>query len=277
MRKFRNIGALIFFGICLFFGLGLAKPMLAAEVQFTPQVGIPGSEFVAEEGVSVGKTSGNKITSDLLARYIKAFYDWGLSIVGVLAVLMLMAGGLIWLTSAGDSGRVENAKKMIGGSLFGALLLTGAYFFLNTINPDLTKLPTIELDNIEKNNIDAYLVCCNKTQGELKTRIKIENGKKIALEGSLKGKEIKCGATSAECNISKSESCLLNINGEHECMVDNWCCQCTNGLLFPSCKDNLTYDSCNNWCKGNIIGSLTTWKTKFLPPTYKCIDNKCTE
>ena len=278
MKKFKKISAILFFSAYLILGLNFATPVSAAkEVKFTPQVGIPNSEFTTDTGITVGKKDGSVVTSDLLARYVKAFYNWGLSIVGVLAVLMLMAGGLIWLTSAGDSGKIENAKKMISGSLFGTLLLVGAYFFLNTINPDLAKLPVIELSSINKSDIDTYLSCCNKTNGAVNTKIKIENGKKIAIEGSLKGKEIKCGATSTECNESKGEKCLLSVSDKYECMVDNWCCQCTNGLVFKSCKDNLSYAECNDWCKGSV-GWAVGWQTKFyFSTTHKCVDNKCTE
>ncbi len=152
MKNFKKIGALLFLSAYLI--IGLVTPTLAAnnmtnDVEFTPQIGIPGTEFQQGTGVKVGETVGATTSSTLLARYVAAFYTWGLSIVGVLAVLMLMAGGITWLTSAGDSGKIGNAKKMISGSLFGTLLLVGAYFFLNTINPDITKLPALEMANIK--------------------------------------------------------------------------------------------------------------------------------
>lgn len=158
MKNFKKIGALLFLSAYLI--IGFVTPAVAAnnmttDVNFTPQIGIPGTEFQQGTGVKVGETVGATTSSTLLARYVAAFYTWGLSIVGVLAVLMLMAGGLTWLTSAGDSGKIGNAKKMISGSLFGTLLLVGAYFFLNTINPDIAKLPALEMaaiKNISVNN-----------------------------------------------------------------------------------------------------------------------------
>jgi hypothetical protein len=65
-----------------------------------------------------------------------------------------MAGGVIWITSGGDSGRIAAAKKMIGGSIGGAVLLIGAWFLLNTINPDLINLPAIELSKIDRQDLD---------------------------------------------------------------------------------------------------------------------------
>lgn len=144
----------------------IALPALAATnavdsgVNFTPQETIPGSNFQQGVGTPISHEQGNYMVSDLAARYIAAFYNWGLSIVGVIAVLILMAGGIIWITSGGDSGRIANAKKMIAGSIGGTLLLIGAWFLLNTINPDLTNLPALEINKIEKEqlNLDNHMI-----------------------------------------------------------------------------------------------------------------------
>ena len=161
MKKIKKIGIILFVGSYLLAGFSLASSVLAVDqVNFTPQETIPGSSF--QQGVStyVSKTSGNYIIADLLARYISAFYNWGLSIVGVIGVLVLMAAGLIWITSGGDSGKIATAKKMIGGSLGGMTLLIGAWFLLNTINPDLTKLPALKMENITHQYIKDG--CCTK-------------------------------------------------------------------------------------------------------------------
>jgi hypothetical protein len=158
MTRFKKFGALFFISAYLFIGGAIVAPKVSLAaldpVKFTPQISIPGSEFQQGVSTTIGTATDteNLITgqmervmrSDLLARYIAAFYNWGLYIVGALAVLMLMAAGLIWLTSMGDPGKIGQAKKMIGGSIMGTALLVGAWFFLNTINPDLTKLPSID-------------------------------------------------------------------------------------------------------------------------------------
>lgn len=218
-------------------------------VQFTPQIGIPGSEFQQGVGVNIGEETKTKVTSDLLGRYVVSFYNWGLSIGGVLAVLMLMAGGLIWLTSAGDSGKIDDAKKMISGSLLGVLLLVGAYFFLNTINPDLTKMPILEIDTV-KNIKQEVLACCDPEKGLIETPIKLEEGKKIALEGNLKGKEIKCKDSALECK--SGEVCThFGKEEKYTCKTNNVCCSCwwtTLGMSNSVCLDNITVEKCAEFC-----------------------------
>jgi len=175
MKRFKKFGAIIFLSAYLFIGLGLALPSrsLAADAQFIPQIGIPGSEFQQETGTTIGTPGTNATTgeavmrSDLLARYIAAFYNWGFGIVGVIAVLMLMAAGVIWLTSGGDSGKIGNAKKMIEGALMGAGLLVGSWFLLNTINPNLTNLPAIEMTIIKQVKIG----CCDAAKDDSTTKM----------------------------------------------------------------------------------------------------------
>lgn len=128
------------------------KPLI-----FTPQVSIPGTEINGP--IEVGHLSGTKMMSDLLPRYIGAFYNYGLFITGIIATVTLMGGGIIWLTSAGNDAKITKAKEMIFGSLAGIALLYGAYSILNTISPELVKLKAIESPDIAKITIDE--VCCD--------------------------------------------------------------------------------------------------------------------
>ena len=118
----------------------------AADVlEFKPQVPIPGMS----ESEPVGAVMGDKVVSTLLPRYIEIFYNYGLSVAGILAAVMLMAGGTLWLVSGGDSGKVGQAKDIIAGSLIGLVLLFSAYIILNTINPELLKMKPISIDGVE--------------------------------------------------------------------------------------------------------------------------------
>jgi len=68
---------------------------------------------------------------------------------------MLMAAGLLWMSSGGDSGRITQAKSMIFGSITGLLLLVGLSLFLNFINPDLINPRALTLDTIQKKELEA--------------------------------------------------------------------------------------------------------------------------
>jgi hypothetical protein len=66
---------------------------------------------------------------DLLAKTLSAVQ----SIIAALAVLFIVIGGVIYITSAGDQQRVELAKKAVTASLIGLALALAAPAFLKEI------------------------------------------------------------------------------------------------------------------------------------------------
>lgn len=77
--------------------------------------------------------------------YVAYVYRYGLSVAGILAAIVMMAGGVMWLTSGGDSGQVSKAKSFISGSVIGLLILFSTYMILYQINPGLTELNPITI------------------------------------------------------------------------------------------------------------------------------------
>lgn len=71
---------------------------------------------------------------------VQYFYEWGVFIGGIAAFISLLFGGFLYLTSAGDPGRVSEAKDRMTSALIGLVLLLSIYLILNTINPELTVL-----------------------------------------------------------------------------------------------------------------------------------------
>lgn len=109
------------------------------------QIKIPGLDKLSEVSCENGVC---KIP--WISEYTFALYDYGLSIAGILGVLMLMAAGLLWIVSGGDQNKISQAKKMIFGSIVGLIILVGANLILTTINPDLAKSRSINIGYIEK-------------------------------------------------------------------------------------------------------------------------------
>lgn len=172
---------LLFFTLQLGSGPILAALPLTAQAAdnyspliYTPQIKIPvtGSEL-NKDSTPVGSYNATKgvMTSDLLAKYIKAIYDYGMMICGILAAIVLMGGGVLWLISAGDSSKVSQAKELITGSLTGMVILFSSWIILNTINPDLLKLKLITTQVVRPQvltNIDCQWRCItagNKCEG----------------------------------------------------------------------------------------------------------------
>lgn len=78
-------------------------------------------------------------------KFIGGIYNFAFLIAGVLALGAIVYGGVKYMTSAGNPSGQSEGREWIKGAIFGLLLLFGAYFILNIINPDITKLslPTL--------------------------------------------------------------------------------------------------------------------------------------
>jgi hypothetical protein len=129
---------------------------------FNPQVQLDVQDMPSlnQSAIQVGNydSATNNMISNLLGLYIKAFYTYGLEVAGILAAIVLMAGGVLWLISAGDSSKIGEAKELIVGSLVGSIILFSSWIILNTINPNLLKLVAL------KTKVDTTIItevgCC---------------------------------------------------------------------------------------------------------------------
>lgn len=80
--------------------------------------------------------------------YIQNFYRFAISASILIATVLIMIGGIMWVTSAGNPSRIEKAKSYIIDSIIGVVLLMAAYTILQVINPQLVNLT---LPSLQKN------------------------------------------------------------------------------------------------------------------------------
>lgn len=114
----------------------------------------PGNEKLGKIEVIDGAGQGSKsndsgityIAIPWIGQLIKWFYRYAIGIGGIVATVMIMVGGFIWILSGGDAGRVSEAKKIIKNASLGLILLMTAYMILNFINPDLVNLRSIYIE-----------------------------------------------------------------------------------------------------------------------------------
>ncbi len=89
---------------------------------------------------------GNSNSS--IGEYIKSIYKYAIGVVGIIATIVIMIGGLIWITSMGNAQRVSSAKDWIGGALTGLALAMFSYTLLWIINPDLVNFKPVNPDKV---------------------------------------------------------------------------------------------------------------------------------
>lgn len=75
--------------------------------------------------------------------YILAIYKFGIWAVGIAALFMIMIGGFMYITSAGNNASMEKAKGIIFDAVTGVLLALIAFLLLYVINPELVNIKLI--------------------------------------------------------------------------------------------------------------------------------------
>ncbi len=165
---------LISFACFLFFNI-FSLPV-SAGIKFKPQVAI--GSFMGEV----------MIETDSIGKYITEVYKYLIGIVGILATVVMMIGGVIWIGAGGNASRVSEAKAWISGALMGLVLTLSSYMILNTINPDLVTMKKLDITHVDE--VGCCLVddkalyssedkCTEKLKGTFNTKQKPDyDGKK---------------------------------------------------------------------------------------------------
>jgi hypothetical protein len=207
----------------------LFSPLVSVAHAVTISMSIPGASTTA---------------SSTPGAWVANFYQFALMIGGVLAFGVVVYGGVKYMASAGNPSGQSDAKEWIEAALLGLLLLVGAYFILNVVNPQLTNLglPPLQTVNIQSTVNTATTTAC----------------------GSY-------GSTGNEVTGNCANSANGSVN--NCCSLDHgitWACQAT------SCSTNPTY-TCLGSTKGNCQPGYTCtnegWAGGLLSDDWMCVQN----
>lgn len=93
-----------------------------------------------------------------IANYFGGLFIWLVRAVAVLAAVVLMVGGVEWMTARGNSGQTEKAQKTISNAIVGLILTLSSYMILFLINPALTRWVPLSLAPVTPITIEVELV-----------------------------------------------------------------------------------------------------------------------
>ncbi len=148
-----------------------------------------------------------------LATYIAGVYKYALSIVTIFAVLMIMVGGIIWLTGGGSADKVSRAKDYIQGALIGLMIALFSYLILYTINPGLVKYESLKIKYVEHVETENEEASTSNTVCHNQLNPKVYNAQDI------------CESTEV---CDGSNPCAK------EKKAEEWCCVCTDCQTIPN-------------------------------------------
>jgi len=108
-------------------------------INFTPQVEL--GKFKKDVAVPV--------TGNTLGEYILEIYKYAVGAVGIIATVVMMFGGILWIVAGGNAERISNAKSWIGAALTGLILVMTSYLILYTVNPKLVQFEPINIAKVK--------------------------------------------------------------------------------------------------------------------------------
>jgi hypothetical protein len=127
MSSFKKI-SLFLIGF-LFLGILISPALSEARGLELNYPKIPGTEVIPNEETSLGQ-------------YLAYIYYFAIDILGVVAFVVIVIGGVQYLTSAGSLPKAKAARLRLIGGTVGFLIVLGAFTILRTVNPQLVGIET---------------------------------------------------------------------------------------------------------------------------------------
>lgn len=128
-------------------GEGVTPVEEEEETAFTPvvpELGVPIPGVTLEQPTR----EGSIVRVAFLAGYINGIYRYLTAIILVVAIVMCVYGGFLYLVGSAGVGSIQRGKSIIVNAVMGMLITLGAYALLNIVNPATTQLKTLELGYI---------------------------------------------------------------------------------------------------------------------------------
>ena len=198
---------------------------------------------------------------DWLAKYMAGIYKGAVNVVGILAVVVMMFGGLLWITAGGNASKVDNAKSWIGAALTGLILTLASYTILYQINPELLKFKALSIKPIA---IAPTPGCCSGlVSGETAivqrcyqdTEEECENRKKFhPMFKNLVFSDGTCNAETGKCENSSYTGCCMGFRDYGG----------TVGITYFGCIGDITEPVCTNAFLIGKAQSVTAASASFV-------------
>jgi len=204
---------------------------------------MPGTS-VNKEGKTVLTVNGNTI-----GNFVLTLYKLAVNVVGVLATVVMMFGGILWITAGGNAGKVDNAKSWIAAAATGLVLTLASYTLLNTISPDLVNFKSINPQKPEANPSG----CCEPSGsiGNARTTTRSDCPDTFRFDSSQEAK-----------------------NGICVYKVSPGCCRCVNsGVFITNCFDADDGIASEADCDNRCATFWSFWYDGRYYPNQKCHDN----
>ena len=106
--------------------------------------------------VPIPKLGGGTVpTVNNIDQYVSRLFNWLLQLGGVVAAMVIVWGGYIYITAAGNQARVSQAKETITGGIIGLVLLFGSVTLLGFLNSRIQEQMPIAIDVVSEERYNS--------------------------------------------------------------------------------------------------------------------------
>ncbi|MDD5290509.1 MAG: pilin [Patescibacteria group bacterium] len=284
-KKFPKIFTVIFLLLIILqtgafvFPILFYTPAKAAAKWANPvdQIKIPGLKFSEPKACPDDPL---KTCVPWIGEYIGGIYNYAIGIVGILAAVVLMFGGVIWLTAGGSPDKVNEAKAWIGASLSGLVLALCSYMILYQINPDLVKLNPLKVNVVTEKKIEgAAAQKCQWGVGSW-NEFYADTCKDMAKKGNWENPNTWEVKTEENCEGTKPQGnyvlcCCPPCPAECQAVGCNYCAACENctTLTIPT-KNGTQLTAPLAQKLANAFSQKNNWRvTEAWPPSQGHADS----
>ncbi|MFA6028078.1 MAG: hypothetical protein WC752_04095 [Patescibacteria group bacterium] len=277
MIKVKLFSFLIFIGLIFFYQPVFAETTNSTCSDYTEYEALSaagGHEMADNILYPLEVPIGNQLYIENLTDYITTVYNFAVSIAGILAVVVIMYGGLRWATSAGNEQTISSAKETIISAIVGLLLVLGSYVILNFISPQLTNLKAAQVPKIASTpeltcKIDSTNWVALSVPASSTTAAITISGEGVVAKGCpTLYNALKIAAANLKKYNEKNQPSVRSIEGtggrEVDVQLKLRMCYCRY-ILTKKCDDSFsmgftTFSGCNGCnlaaevCDGNEVG-----------------------
>ncbi|MFA6447597.1 MAG: pilin, partial [Patescibacteria group bacterium] len=194
----------------------------------------PAAKKVTPTSYTLNNPLGTSSIPIIIGRIIAMF----LGIVGAIALLVFVYGGVAWMTARGDAGQVKHAQQAIQGAVLGLIIISGSYLFADSFIKALTEMQVTNIASTgggaggtESTQATTEQTTLEQQQAAAAAATKAKAGSKgvvcVGDQNAAKACQADCKQfclnQALQANVGPADHPCTNI-GQNGCPTDQVCC-----------------------------------------------------